>query len=85
MARILLDAREDVDDRALFTFERLEESSVVENQHAGDADFLVAHARAHQQLLQVGGRKILAGGAGVDNLIHAGSPENCPAPWTARR
>ena len=55
MARILLDAAEGFEDRALFAFERLQESPVVKHQHAGNLSLFVAHARAHQELFQMGG------------------------------
>jgi hypothetical protein len=58
-------------DGALFAFQRLQKSSVVENQRAADAECSVAHARAEQDLVQIGGGKVFGGGAGVNNLMHA--------------
>jgi hypothetical protein len=43
----------------------------VKNQHAADAECLVAPAGAEQKLFQVCGGKIFRSGAGIDNLMHA--------------
>jgi hypothetical protein len=56
---------------ALFAFERLQKGAVVKNQHAADAECLVAPAGAEQKLFQVCGGKIFRSGAGIDNLMHA--------------
>jgi hypothetical protein len=55
----------------LFAFERLQKGAVVKNQHAADAECLVAPAGAEQKLFQVCGGKIFRSGAGIDNLMHA--------------
>jgi hypothetical protein len=65
------DAGKDLVDRALFAFECLQKGAAVKNQHAADAERLVARASAEQKLVQVRGGKIFRSGAGIDNLMHA--------------
>lgn len=48
MTGIALDAGEHLVDGALLAFKRLQESAVMEEEHAGDADRLVARPRAGQ-------------------------------------
>ena len=47
------DAGENLVDGALFAFKRLQKGAAVKNQHAADAERLVAVTSAEQKLVQI--------------------------------
>ena len=54
MARVGQDAGENLVDGTFFALKRLQKGAAVKNQHAADAERLVAVTCAEQKLVQIG-------------------------------